>query len=84
MLKFLWIAKEKNLMHDFINAIMDVLNSQKIFKAYYGFWVLYAFSFPIAGHWPVGSGRDKVDIRAWVFIADLKLSFCVFLTLLRY
>ena len=59
-------------------------NSRKIFKAYYGFRVLYVFPFPSAGHGPIGSGRDKVGIRAMVFIDDLKLSLCVFLILLRY
>ena len=44
--------------------------SRKIFKAYYGFRVLYVFPFPSAGHWPMGSGRDKVGIRAMVFIDD--------------
>ena len=37
---------------------------KKIFKAYYGFRVLYVFPFPSAGHGPTGSGRDKVGIRA--------------------
>ena len=46
-------------------------NSRKFFKAYYGFRVLYVFSFPSADHWPIGLGRDKVGIRAMVFIADL-------------
>ena len=44
-----------------------------------GFRVLYVFTFPSAGHWPIGSSLDKVGIGAWVFIADLKLSLCVFL-----
>ena len=59
---------------------IDEINvkKKKKFKAYYGFRVLYVFPFPSAGHWPLVSGRDKVGIRAWVFIADLKLSFCVF------
>ena len=34
-------------------------NSRKIFKAYYGFRLLYVFPFPSAGHVPTGSGRDK-------------------------
>ena len=34
-------------------------NSRKIFKAYYGFRVLYVFPFPSAGHGSIGSGRDK-------------------------
>ena len=34
-------------------------NSQKISKAYYGFQVLYVFTFPSAGHGPTGSGRDS-------------------------
>ena len=38
--------------------ITDVndFNSRKIFKAYYGFRVLYVFPFPSAGHWPMGFG----------------------------
>ena len=32
---------------------------RKIFKAYYGFRVLYVFPFPSAGHGPTGSGRDN-------------------------
>ena len=43
-------------------------NSRKIFKAYYGFRVLYVFPFPSAGHGPTGSGRDKVGIRAYVLL----------------
>ena len=35
---------------------------RKIFKAYYGFRVLYVFTFPSAGHGPTGSGRDIEDI----------------------
>ena len=33
-------------------------NLRKIFKAYYGFRVLYLFPFPSVGHGPTGSGRD--------------------------
>ena len=43
-------------------------NSRKIFKAYYGFRVLYVFQFPSAGHEPTGSGREKVGIRAYVLM----------------
>ena len=43
-------------------------NSQKNFKAYYGFWVLYIFPFPSASHGPTDSGRDKVGIRAYVLM----------------
>ena len=43
-------------------------NSRKIFKAYYGFRVLYVFPFPSVGHEPTGSGRDKVSIRAYVLM----------------
>ena len=43
---------------------------RKNFKAYYGFRVPYVFPSPSAGHGPIGSGRDKVGIRAMVFIAD--------------
>ena len=32
------------------------INLRKIFKAYYGFRVLYVFPFPSAGHWPMGFG----------------------------
>ena len=53
---------------------------QKIFKAYYGFQVLYVFPFPSAGHGPIGSGRDKVGIRALMSNADLWLIvLCLFL-----
>ena len=38
-------------------------NSRKIFKAYYGFRVLYVFPFPSAGHGPTGSGRDNGRAR---------------------
>ena len=54
-------------------------NSRKIFKAYYGFRVLYVFPFPSAGHWPIGSGRDKVGIRAMVSLLIFELSFCIFI-----
>ena len=67
------------MKYGYIIVIVKYFISRKFFKAYYGFRVLYVFPFPSAGHWPIGSGRDKVGIRAWVFIADLKLSFCVFL-----
>ena len=53
--------------------------SRKIFKAYYGFRVLYVFPFPSAGHGPIGSGRDKVGIRAMVSLLILELLFCIFL-----
>ena len=43
-------------------------NLRKILKAYYGFRVLYAFPFPSAAHGPIGSGRDKVGIRAYVLM----------------
>ena len=52
---------------------------RKIFKAYYGFRVLYVFPFPSAGHGPIGSGRDKVGIRAMVSLLIFELLFCVFL-----
>ena len=51
-------------------------NSRKIFKAYYGFRVLYVFPFPSAGHGPIGSGRDKVGIRAYVLMI---IQSCLFL-----
>ena len=51
--------------------LLMFLNREKIFKACYGFRVLYVFPFPSAGHGPTGSGLDKVGIRAMVFIADL-------------
>ena len=53
--------------------------SRKFFKAYYGFRVLYVFPFPSAGHGPIGSGRDKVGIRAMVSLLIFELTFCVFL-----
>ena len=59
------------LKYGFNYCCLIVLNSRKISKAYYGFRVLYVFPFPSAGHEPIGSGRDKVGIRAMVFIADL-------------
>ena len=58
------------LKYEHIPWVLNVFKSQKIFKAYYGFRVLYVFPFPSAGHWPIGSGRDKVGIRAMVSIAD--------------
>ena len=36
---------------------------RKTFKAYYGFWVLYVFPFPSAGHGPTGLGRDTFLIN---------------------
>ena len=39
-----------------------VLIREKIFKAYYGFRVLYVFPFPSAGHGPIGSGRDSRSV----------------------
>ena len=42
--------------------------AKKIFKAYYGFRVLYVFPFPSAGHGHIGSGRDKFGIRAYVLM----------------
>ena len=59
------------MIADIIIIVIDVLVREKFFKAYYGFRVLYVFPFPSAGHWPIGSGRDKVGIRAMVVIADL-------------
>ena len=47
----------------------------KIFKAYYGFRVLYVFPFPSAGHGPIGLGRDKVGIRAMVLLLILNCHF---------
>ena len=38
-------------------------NSRKIFKAYYGFRVLYVFPFPSDGHGPIGSGRDTHPLK---------------------
>ena len=52
------------LKYDFIYYCLMVSIREKIYKAYYGFWVLYVFPFPSAGHGPIGSGRDKVGIRA--------------------
>ena len=66
--------------YGFIIDVINFFNSRKFFKAYYGFWVLYVFSFPSTGHWYIGSGHEKVGIRAWVFIADFfKLLIGVFL-----
>ena len=42
----------------FLLMLFIAFNSRKIFKAYYGFRVLYVFPFPSAGHGPTGSGRD--------------------------
>ena len=59
------------LKFEYIEVVINVfIREKKILKAYYGFRVLYVFPFPSAGHWPVGSGHDKVGIRAWVFIAE--------------
>ena len=65
----------------YIEVVINVFfyYSRKIFKAYYGFRVLYVFPFPSAGHGPIGSGRDKVGIRAMVSLLILELSFCVFI-----
>ena len=52
-----------------------VLIREKIFKAYYGFRVLYVFPFPSAGHGPMGSGRDKVGIRARFSLLILNCRF---------
>ena len=52
----------------FCLTLITSFNSRKIFKAYYGFRVLYVFPFPSAGHRPTGSGRDKVGIRAYVLM----------------
>ena len=52
----------------FYLTLITSFNSRKIFKAYYGFRVLYVFPFPSAGHGPTGSGRDKVGIRAYVLM----------------
>ena len=46
------------LKYDFYLLLFNGFNSRKIFKAYYGFRVLYVFPFPSAGHGPMGSGRD--------------------------
>ena len=67
------------LKYDFIYWYLMVFNSRKIFKAYYGFQVLYVFTFPSADHGPIGSGRDKVGIRAMVSLLILELSFYVFI-----
>ena len=52
-----------------------IFNSRKIFKAYYGFRVLYVSPFPSASHWPLVSGRDKVGIRAIVLLLILNCRF---------
>ena len=44
-----------------------------------GFRVLYVSPSPSAGHGPIGSGRDKVGIRAMVSLLIFELLFCVFL-----
>ena len=43
----------------FYLTLITSFDSQKIFKAYYGFRVLYVFPFPSAGHGPTGSGHDS-------------------------
>ena len=43
----------------------------------FGYFMYFHSLVPVIDLWI--SGRDKVGIRAWVFIADLKLSFYVFL-----
>ena len=54
--------------------------SWKIFKAYYGFWVLYVFPFPSAGHWPLDFGSWQSWYQSNGFsLLILKPSFCVFL-----
>ena len=44
--------------------------SRKIFKAYYGFRVLYVFPFPSAGHWPMGFGSWQSWYQSNGFIAE--------------
>ena len=39
---------------------------QKIFKAYYGFRVLYVFPFPSAGHWPFVFGSWQTQIQQYI------------------
>ena len=56
------------LKYGFIYFMFNVLYLWKILKVYYGFRVLYVFPFPSAGHGPIGSGRDKVGIRAYVLL----------------
>ena len=44
------IVEGNILMYGFIIDEINVLNREKIFKAYYGFRVLYIFPFSSAGH----------------------------------
>ena len=79
-LDYLRIKECLILKYDFIYCgLMVLIRKKKNFKAYYGFRVLYVFPFPSAGHWPIGSGRDKVGIRAMVSLLIFELTFCVFL-----
>ena len=75
---------ENILKFEYIEVVINVLFAKKILKAYYGFRVLYVFPFPSAGHGPMGSGRDKVGIRAMVSLLNFKIDVLCFLTLLRY
>ena len=57
--EYLCVDNKIFLKYDNLFVVIDILNREKIFKAYYGFRVHYVFPFPSAGHWPIGSGRDN-------------------------
>ena len=44
------IDNEIFLKYENLFVVIDIFKSRKIFKAYDGFWVLYVFPFPSAGH----------------------------------
>ena len=78
------IWHENILKFEYIMIVINVFIRKKFLKAYYGFRVPYVYPFPSAGHWPIGSGRDKVGIRAMVSLLNFKIDVLCFLTLLRY
>ena len=55
---------DMNIDMVFYYCIVISFISRKIFKAYYGFRVLYVFPFPSAGHWPLdfGSWHDAEPV----------------------
>ena len=55
---------------------INVLNREKIFKAYYGFRVLYVFPFPSAGHWPLDFGSWQ--LRQGIVIYSSQLQWAAF------
>ena len=48
--EYLCVDNEIFLKYDNLFVVSDILNREKILKAYYGFRVPYVFLFPSAGH----------------------------------